>query len=378
MSTLPREPSTQLSEIQNNELCMPGVQWMTLEGPIELEYGDSLPKVDIAYETLGTLSPERDNVILICPAFSAHSHVRSHELNPAPGWWERMVGPGLAIDTQKFYVICPSLLGNNHGTTGPTSIHPETGEPYRASFPEITIKDIADVHMRLLDALGVEKVYAAIGGSLGGMQSLELAARYPKRFEKFISVSSTDHTRPYTAAVRHLGRQSIMLDQDFKGGNYDENFPAKGLKLARELGTLFYRSREEFNERFDWKPLRKPKLGAINFDVQSYLNHQGTKAIGRFDPNCYLLLSLAMDLHDVTRGFANPMDAYRNIESKALIVGVPEDRLIPIDEQLALYRSLCDAKVDCTWAQISSSIGHDAFLVEHELLTPIFRDFLER
>lgn len=344
--------------------------------PLPLEYGGVLPGVEMAYETWGTLSPARDNVILICPAFSAHSHAQSSDRDPTPGWWEGMVGPGRAFDTNRFCVLCPSLLGGSYGTTGPPTVDPRTGAPRGRAFPVVTTRDIVDVHVRLLDQLGIEQVYAAAGGSLGAMQTLELGLRHPSRVARVVAIAGTDFTRPYTAAIRHLGRRAIMLDPGFAAGETGGDGPVDGLRLARELGTLFYRSREEFNERFAHTPIAPPSRERVTFDVQSYLEHQGHKAVGRFDVNSYLTMSLAMDLHDVWRGHASPEAAASAAQATFWIVAVREDRLIGIDEQESLHEILTAAGADSRFQPISSKIGHDAFLVELDRMTEIIRPML--
>ena len=354
-----------------------GTDLLIDRAPLELEFGATLPRVEIEYETWGRLSPRRDNAVLICPAFSAHSHANSSPRDPRPGWWEGMVGPGLAFDTERFFVICPSLLGGSYGTTGPRAIDPRTDRPYRGRFPVIGVRDIVTVHVRLLDLLGIDRLYAAVGGSLGGMQSLELGIRHPGRTARVASISATSATRPYTAAIRHLGRRAIMLDPAYNGGDYEGLGPVDGLRLAREIGTLFYRSREEFNQRFPWEPINPPSLSGLTFDVQSYLDHQGRKVVGSFDVNSFLTLSLAMDMHDVWRGFESVEEALYPVDTEFLIVGVEQDRLIAIDEQAYIHERLHEAGKKSTWRPLSSRIGHDAFLVELDTMTTLLRDFLE-
>ncbi len=356
---------------------LPGAEVFYLDGPISLVYGGSLSEMQIAYETFGTLSEAKDNVVLLCPAFSANSHVRSTEANPSRGWWESIVGPGLSIDTDKYFVVCASLLGSCYGTTGPASINPQTEAPYATKFPVVTIRDIMEGHARVLDHLEIDQVHAVVGGSMGAMQVLEFAIRYPQRLKRFINISGTAHTRPYTAAVRHLGRRAIMFDPAYNEGNYGRVLPIAGLRLAREIGTLFYRSREEFNERFDQDPLRSPGLEEIVFDVQSYLNHQGNKVVVHFDPNSYLYMSMSMDLHDVGRGFASRDEAFSQIQAEALTIGVKEDNLITVDEQHDIHESILRNGGRSHWMEISSRIGHDAFLVETDLISPAIKEFLE-
>jgi homoserine O-acetyltransferase len=355
----------------------PGADLFHDPSPFELELGGFLPEVTIGYETWGELSPQRDNAILVCPAFSAHSHLAASERDPSPGWWEGTVGPGLAFDPIRHFVVCPSLLGGSYGTTGPTSTDPRTKEPYRGHFPVITVRDIVNLHMRLLDHLGIECLAGAVGGSLGGMETLELAIRHPGRVRRCVTISGTDATRPYTAAIRHMARQAIMLDPSYKGGHYSGYGPVEGLRLAREVGTLFYRSREEFNERFDWEPIHRPSLAGVTFDVQSYLDYQGRKIIGVFDANSYLTMSLAMDLHDVWRGFPSREATLGAVDAEFLVVGVEEDRLIPVDEQAGVHRALTEAGKTSRWQSLSSRIGHDAFLVEIDTVNDLVGDFLK-
>lgn len=347
--------------------------------PVTLNFGQRLPGLEIAYETWGRLSSQKDNAILICPAFSAHSHARSHPGNRNPGWWEEMIGPGKAFDTDQYFLICASLLGSCYGTTGPLSMNPESGQPYQGDFPTITIRDIADTQMRLLDHLEIESLFAVAGGSMGGMEVLELAIRIPKRIGKLISISATDRTRPYSATIRHVGRRCIMLDPNFCGGYYGTQPPLAGLKLAREIGTIFYRSREEFNSRFSCRPLNSedpPQVHEITFDFQSYLSHQGNKILPTFDANSYLRLSFAMDLFDLSRDFEDMNAALSRIEAECLIVGISEDRLIPVDEQRGLHLALLKAGCRSQWRRMSSPVGHDAFLKEFEDFTPLIRGFL--
>ncbi len=352
-------------ERHNDPMTQPGQRLVAIDSePLELEHGAILPSLEIAYERWGKLAEDRNNVILVCPAFSAQSHAQSHVEDPSPGWWEGMIGPGAALDTDRYCVLCPSLLGGTSGTTGPTSINLATEEPYGKSFPAISVGDLVRVHLRLLDLLGIHQLQAVVGGSLGAMQTAELGVRHPGRARHVVAISGTDFTRPYTAAIRHLGRRAIQLDPDFQEGAYADQGPGAGLALARQMGTLYYRSREEFNSRFDRRPIATPSRDGITFEVQSYLEYQGQKAIGRFDANSYLTLSLAMDLHDLWRGDRSREEILAPVAASFFIVGVPEDRLIPHDEQLALHHALESAGKASTFHSMSSQIGHDAFLAE--------------
>ena len=346
------------------------------ETPLDLEFGGRLPRLEVAYETWGRLSGRRDNAILICPAFSGHSHAASHERDPSAGWWEGLVGPGRAIDTDRFFVVCSSLIGGSYGSTGPQSVDPSTGEPYRGTFPVVSVRDIVAAQIRLLDHLQIDCLYAALGGSMGGMETMELALRFPDRARRVLSASATDRTRPYTAAIRHLGRQAILLDPAFKDGSYGPEGPRGGLALAREIGTLFYRSRDEFNQRFRWQPIEPPSRDGTTFDVQSYLRHQGGKIQGSFDANAYLTLSLAMDLHDIWRGYPSREAALDPVGAELMIVGVDEDRLIPVDEQEWLHHAFISAGKRSHWRPISSHVGHDTFLVDTDQMGALLRELL--
>lgn len=358
----------------------PAARLWKSDQPLDLELGGRIQEVEVAYETWGTLDADGDNAILLCPAFSAHCHARSSSRDPRPGWWEDMIGPSRALDTDRFWVVCTSLLGGCYGTTGPRSVDPVSGVSYGPRFPIVTIRDIVEVQIRLLDHLGIHRAHAALGGSLGGMESLELGLRFPQRFGRIITISATGRTQPYTATIRHIGRRAIMTDPEFREGEYGDRQPATGLRLARELGTIYYRSRREFNQRFSTAIQNERsaiEIGKINFDFQSYLDYQGSKAPNLFDANSYLRLSMAMDLHDISRGLADPATAYKRAEAPFLVIGVEEDLLIPIDEQAEIHESLSRARRETSWQAMSSRYGHDAFLKEFDWMTPHLKRFLE-
>ncbi len=354
--------------------CLTASKIAEIDQSIALELGGSLPCVSIYYETWGKLRESRDNCILVLPAFSANCHARSSEKDPSKGWWEHMIGPGRPIDTDKFFVICPSLLGGCHGTTGPTSANPKNKEePYQGDFPLLTIGDLVTVHLLLLDHLQIDSLHGVCGGSMGAMQALELGVHHGHRTKRVVTVSGTDRTRPATAAIRHLGRASIMLDPTFNKGFYGNEVPTEGVKLAREIGTVFYRSKVEFNERFDWKPIAPASLVNPTFDVQAYLAHQGMKIVNSFDANAYLRLSLAMDLHDLSRKKPEPIS---NRNPVFYVGGVKEDRLMTLDEQIGLHEGLIAAGNQSHFCEFTSPVGHDAFLVIHEEIAAFIGDAL--
>ena len=355
----------------------PGAQRVKIPGPFQLDWGGHLSELEIEFETWGQLSPEGDNAILICPAFSAHSHARSHPRDPSRGWWEEMIGPGLALDPERFFILCPSLLGGSHGTTGPRSLNPETGRPFGGTFPVISIRDMAAVHRKLLDSLGLNRVHALVGGSMGAMEAMEISMQDPGRAARVIAFSGTARTMPFTAAIRYVGRLAILSDPAFDPTDEIPDLPERGLTLARQIGSIFYRSRQDFNTRFSCQPIADPAIDALFFDFHNYLDHQGRKIVGHFDPNAYLRLSLSMDLHDLGRGHSSMDAALQSIESEYLVIGVPQDPLIPIDEQLSFHRDLVRLGKKSTWVEFSSPFGHDAFLKEFEWQRRQFRAFLD-
>jgi homoserine O-acetyltransferase len=349
-----------------------------LDGNFPLSLGGVLHGVRIRWEEWGRREGDGKNTILVFPALSAHSHLRSHDADASEGWWEAMVGPGRAFDTSRWHVLCASLIGSPYGSTSPLSTDPRTGRRYGPTFPAITPADLARGHKMLADALGLRRVHAVVGASLGGMQALEYAAEYPDAVDRFLVLSTTAKTTPHTVALRRIGRQAILLDPEYRGGWYEDGKgPRSGLKLAREIGTILYRSRDEFNARFSHAPVGGFAPGDKTFEVESYLAAHGERFAPRFDANCYLLLSKCMDLMDL--GFEQPsLEAgIQRIRAKGLIIGVDRDALTPIDEQQRLANVLRKAGRDVRFEVLSSPFGHDAFLKEFDWQTPRFREFIE-
>jgi homoserine O-acetyltransferase len=349
---------------------------------IRLESGRSLGPVTVAYETYGTLAPDGKNAIYICHALTGTAHAASVEGRPEQeeGWWDAQIGPGKAIDTDRYFVVCANTLGGCYGTTGPSSLNPETGTPYAMDFPVITIRDMVHVQKRLLDQLGVKKLKAVAGGSVGGMQALEWAVMYPEMVENVLSVAASERLTPLAIAYNQAGRKAIMNDANWCGGNYyGRTFPAAGLSLARMIGTITYKSKETFEERFGRK-LAGDKRDYFNFfqdfEVESYLNYQGNKLVKRFDPNSYLYLTKAMDLHDLGRGYTTPVEALRRIQSRLLLIGISSDLLFPPGEIRGLAVELRRAGVETEYREIQSPFGHDAFLIEFDQMDTMIRPFL--
>lgn len=340
-----------------------------------LESGRRFGPVDVAYETLGAYDPDafggKGNAILVCHALTGDSHVA--------GWWQGFVGPGLAIDTDRYFVICSNVLGGCQGTTGPGSTNPATGRPYGLRFPVVTPRDMVRVQRMLLERLGVRHPLAVVGGSLGGMQAIEWAVTYPDMVSGCIPIAADLQFHPQGIACNEVQRQAILNDPAFLGGDYyGTPGPVRGLATARMLGMITYRSDESMWMQFG-RALRAPREHdfGVGFQVESYLHHQGDKLVRRFDANSYLYLSRAMDLHDVARGRGSLELACGRIRADVLVVAIRSDILFPPTQQLEMDRILRKAGVRSTLFEMDSAWGHDAFLVNLDLLAPPVSDFLD-
>lgn len=344
--------------------------------PLLLDCGQTLAPVTVAYETYGTLNADGTNAILICHALSANAHAAGYHspYDKAAGWWDGLIGPGKAFDTDRYFVVCPNILGSCYGTTGPTSINPRTSEPYRMSFPQITVRDMVRVQKRLLDFLGVNRLVTVSGSSLGGMQVLEWALMYPDVCESIIPISTAAQQPAWCVALNTAARVAITNDPDWRHGNY-HNQPAYGLALARMIGMISYRSPQEFEQRFG-RQRRNPAGDYFNFDncfqVESYLHHQGQKLVQRFDANTYLYLTRAMDLHDVAFGRSDLKSVLASVRARVLSIGVSSDQRYPTWLQKEIARCIPGAQ----YAEIDSLHGHDAFLIEFEKLGSVISEFL--
>ncbi len=346
-----------------------------------LKRGGRLHEVTIAYECWGQLSPNYDNAMLIFTGLSASAHAASSEANPEPGWWEFMIGPGKAIDTNRFYVICVNALGGCLGSTGPESINPATDKSYGADFPDLTIEDMAKAGHHLLNELDIDHLHAVIGPSMGGMIALAYALQYPDECDYLVSISAATRALPFTIAMRSLQREIIRGDPKWKNGHYEaDEEPVTGMLLARKLGLVSYRAAEEWHQRFDRarvsKERRKGEPFEIEFEVESYLDYNAHKFVGNFDANSYLYLSRAMDWFDVADfgGSVNAGLAKIHVK-KALIIGVTTDILFPIEQQQEIAEGLIKAGRNVEFVSIDSINGHDAFLVDRDHFSPVISDF---
>ena len=345
---------------------------VTFDRPLTLEKGGELPSVTVAYETFGKLNAARDNAVLVCHAISGDSHVARHQPDDDPGWWDIAVGPGKPLDTDKYFVICPNLLGGCRGTTGPSSIDPRTGKRYGADFPTITLVDMVEAHRLLCDELGIDRLLAAVGGSLGGHQAMTMATRYPDRVRGVIALATSPRLTSQALAFDVVGRNAILRDPHFHGGQYYDrpSGPSVGLALARMIGHITYLSREAMREKFEadrFEPREVPIEFEKKFSVGSYLGYQGAKFVERFDANSYVKLSLAMDLFDLGSTPAELAEAFAPARCRWLVVSFSSDWLFPPDQSRDIVNALIANRLPVSYCEVQSGCGHDAFLLPNEL-----------
>jgi len=344
--------------------------------------GGRLPEVELAYESWGELSPALDNAIIIFCGLSPSAHAASSPEDPSPGWWEYMVGPGKAIDTNRFFVVCVNSLGGCYGSTGPGSINPVTGSKYGAEFPDLAVEDIAHAGYLLMRELGVEHVHAAVGSSMGGMASISYAMQFPGSVKNLIAISVAAHALPLTIALRSLQREIIRSDPAWKNGFYKKGKePLVGMKLARKLGLVSYRAADEWNSKFDRSKLPPEKLTGKpfqnTFEIENYLEYNAQKFVHSFDANSYQYLSRAMDWFDITEHGGTVDAGLSKIGvNKALVVGVTTDILFPSRQQKEIADSLQRTGTDVEYVEIDSVNGHDAFLIDDAHFTPVVSQFL--
>ena len=346
--------------------------------------GGALQGVEIAYETWGDVAFCYDNAILIFTGLSPSAHAASSPVDLSPGWWEDMIGPGRPIDTRRFFVICVNSLGSPFGSTSPASINPATGKPYRLTFPVLTVEDIARAGHEVVASLGIKQLAAVVGPSLGGMTVLAYCALFPNEARSLVSISAAARSRPFSIALRSLQREMIRKDPAWNEGNYStEAVPVQGMRLARKLGMITYRSAKEWQQRFGRERAsaeRKPgDPFGIGFEVESYLENHATKFTGQFDPNCYLYISRAMDLFDLADHGGSVVEALRRFTvERALIMGVETDLLFPIDQQQELAEGLGGDGREVEFARLDSLQGHDSFLVDMDRFRPVIGEFLKK
>jgi len=346
--------------------------------------GGRLPSVRVAYETWGTLNAARDNAVLVLHALTGDSHVTgaAGPGHRTAGWWADVVGPGRAIDTDRWFVIAPNMVGGCQGTTGPSSVSP-SGAEWGSRFPFVTVRDQVEVQAQLADRLGIETFAAVVGGSMGGMHALEFAVSHPDRVERLAVLASTAQTTADQIAANSLQRAAIQMDPAFAGGDYFEaeagEGPHRGLSLARRMALMTYRASDELNSRFarSWQSDVSPLGDDGRFSVESYLDFHGNKFTRRFDASSYVTLTYAMDSHDVGAGRGGVSAALGLVTARTLVVGISSDRLFPVEDQHRIAAGVPDALDGDSAAVIESEFGHDGFLIEHEQVGAHLRRLLE-
>jgi homoserine O-acetyltransferase len=345
-----------------------------------LESGRSLGPVTVAYETYGRLDAGKDNAVLICHALSADAHAAGyHEGESDPGWWESMIGPGRAFDTDKYFIICSNVLGGCKGSTGPHSIDPGTGRPYALDFPVITVADMVSTQKQLVDNLGIDRLLSVAGGSMGGMQALQWVASFPEKVRSAIPIATALKHSPQQIAFDEVVRQAIMADPDWRGGDYYEHGqPERGLAVSRMIGHITFMSEHSMEEKFS-RRLRNGKYSydfAADFEVENYLRYRGDSFVKRFDANSYLYITKAMDYFDLSDGRLIPPG--KEIDTRFLVISFKSDWLYPPFQSQEIVRQLKRRYADTTYCDLPSTYGHDAFLVDIGEQQELVRHFLDK
>ncbi len=358
----------------------PATRYFDLTEPFALYRGGRLPSLRLAWECWGSLDEEKSNAVLIFTGLSPGAHAASSEQDPEPGWWEEMIGPGKPIDTDRFFVLCVNSLGSCMGSTGPASINPTSGRPWRLEFPDLAIEDIARATRLVVDDLGITRLHAVIGPSMGGLTTMAWLKLFPESTNKVGLISTACSATPMAIAIRSLQREAVVTDRNFRDGQYTEDaWPEVGMRLARKLGMISYRSAREWQQRFgrqlqDYFP---PTLFGMRFKVESYLETHARKFVGQFDPCCYLYLSRAMDMFDACDSDESLKALFkRSFTGKALVLGVETDILFPLYQQRELSAALEASGSEVTFEALPSVQGHDAFLVDIDSFGPPIRHWL--
>ena len=359
-------------------------QQVTFDEELRLQSGATLRPFTLAYETYGTLNADRSNTILICHALSGDAHVAGQHSahDRKPGWWDDAVGPGKAFDTDRYFIICSNVIGGCSGSTGPSSINPETNRPYGLSFPVVTVADMVEAQRWLLDALDIPSVLCVTGGSMGGMQAIQWAVSYPDRVRSALVLASTACTSAQTIALNEVPRQAIYADPNWNEGDYyGKEPPNAGLAVARMIGHITYLSEKSMREKFGRRLQEREKYGydfATEFEVESYLKYHGNRFTSRFDANSFLYITKAIDYFDMSLGRGDLAQAFTDVKAKFLVLSYSSDWLYPPEQSEELVRALLRNGIDASYVEIKSDYGHDAFLLEVERLGELTRDFLAK
>ena len=367
------------------EFIPPGTRFHPLPSPFRMKRGGALHGARVAYETWGTLNERRDNAVLIVTGLSPDAHAARTPGNPADGWWEPMLGPGKPIDTDRWFVVCVNSLGSCKGSTGPASVNPDTGALYRLDFPELSVEDGANAAFDVVRGLGIEQLACIIGNSMGGMTALAYLLLHPGAARTHINISGSAQALPFSIAIRSLQREAIRLDPQWNGGQYDdETYPESGMRMARKLGVITYRSALEWDGRFGRVRLESDRRDdedpfGLEFEVESYLEAHARRFVRRFDPNCYLYLSRSMDWFHI--GEAQGVDTAAGLASihgldAALAIGVHTDILFPLQQQQQIAEGLAAGGAQAEFLPLESPQGHDAFLVDYDRFGPAVAGFL--
>jgi homoserine O-acetyltransferase/O-succinyltransferase len=348
-----------------------------------LDCGVTLLEIEVAYETYGELNADRRNAILVLHAFSGDAHAAGISRDSGqPGWWSNMIGPGLAFDTDRYFVISTNVLGGCRGTTGPSSFDPTTGERYAMHFPVITIGDMVRLQKMLIDHLGIERLLGVAGGSMGGMQALEWSVAYPDAVAAAIPIAATARHSAQQIAFNEVGRQAIMADPDWDEGNYyDAKAPARGLAVARMVGHITYMSDASMRQKFGRRLRDRDAFGfdfSADFEVESYLRYRGSQFVNRFDANSYLYITKAMDYFDLAAGRGSLARAFEKTRARFLVLSFTSDWLYPTYQSLETLTALRSRNIDAAFSELPSTYGHDAFLLEAKEQTEMIRGFLDR
>ena len=352
--------------------------------PLTLDCGTELRDFTVAYQTYGTLNAQRSNAILICHALTGDQFVaEAHPVTGKPGWWSTLVGSGRIVDTDRFFVICSNILGGCMGTAGPTDVNPQTGKPWALDFPVITIRDMVRAQAMLIDDLGIDRLFAVIGGSLGGMQVLEWASSYPERMYAAVPIATAAHHTAQNIAFHELGRQAIMADPDWRNGNYQVEGvrPERGLAVARMAGHITYLSEAALTRKFGRRLQNRDELTYgfdADFQVESYLRHQGSTFVDRFDANSYLYITRAMDYFDLAQENGGVLaNAFKGTPVRYCLISFSSDWLFPTEESRAIVRALNAVAGNVSFVEVESDKGHDAFLLDEPEFHQTLQGFID-
>lgn len=376
--------TTAASQLASNEVGIVAPHDFVYPKPFTFKSGQTLPGFTLRYETYGTLNVTRDNAILICHALSGDHHCAGLHTpeDRKPGWWNNLIGPGKAVDTRRFYVICANVLGGCQGSTGPSSLNPATNRPYGLGFPFVTILDMVRAQKILLDHLGVSELHAVIGGSMGGMQAMLFSIEFPHFVRRVVAMATTAREGAQAIAFNEVGRQAIMQDPDWNHGDYAKGGgPRVGLAIARMMAHITYVSDASMDRKFGRRKKTSVNGDSYNFDVQfeveSYLRHQGQSFINRFDANSYLYITRALDHFDLPQAYGSLEAAFAPVLAQTLVVGFTSDWLFPPEQNRAIALALLRAGKQASYAELSTDLGHDSFLLQSEELYTLVRGFLE-